>query len=306
MKRLALMLLLASSAASGQEYFRTRVPGKEICLSWNTRELTWYADAAGSARTPGDTEFAALTASFQTWQEVSNGCSDMHFTEGAPVTNPIVGNESGSAGSNVVIFRESACRDLVLSGDPCLATSTCANQYRCWDHSDGTIGLTTATYNLRTGTILDADIELNASPHLDGSSFLFTTVVWPPCSQSRPESTCVAVDIQNTLTHEIGHLIGLDHVNIIGSTMEPAAPLGETSKRVVDTGSVQGFCDTYPRAGPPMPCDEIGLIRRKVVAKNVGTPGLQPIGCSSLLSTPLAMLAGMVVAVVGRRHRPRT
>src|SRR5205823_1096270 len=51
------------------------------------------------------------------------------------------------------------------------------------------------------GTILDADIELN---DLD-----YTFVVLPAGGTARPGTT--SVDLENTLTHELGHLQGLDH-----------------------------------------------------------------------------------------------
>ena len=59
----------------------------------------------------------------------------------------------------------------------------------------------------------------------------------------------MATDIQNTMTHEMGHAMGLDHVAEPLSTMEATAPMGETQKRIIDVGTAAGFCDAYPR-GP--------------------------------------------------------
>ncbi|MHB8873572.1 MAG: myxosortase-dependent metalloprotease, MXAN_2677/MXAN_2678 family [Myxococcaceae bacterium] len=304
-KALALALLVAAPAGA-QSYRRTQVPGKEICLSWNTREFVFNADAAGSSRTPFDTEFPAIEASFHTWQAVADACSDFHITQGPRLTGVLVGKAPGSEANNVVTFREVSCRDAVLGGDACLGDGTCANKYKCWDHGDGTLGLTTVTFSFKTGTIFDADIELNASPHLEGSAFLFTTVPSPACEQGAEAVTCAAVDVQNTVTHEIGHVFGLDHVDASGSTMEASAPLGETRKRIIDPGTALGFCDTYPKGGPPMPCDEIGLMRRKIIAKGAGTPGLQAIGCASSPGTPLpfalALGLGLALCSLGRRR----
>lgn len=266
----------------GYPYLRTTVPGSDQCLAWNAREIVYQEDSAGSVRTPGNAEFAAIEASFATWQAVSDSCSDLKFTKGATLTNAPVGFLKDGPNENVVIFREAACRDLVPADDPCFDAGDCANRYNCWDYPDFTIGLTTTTFSFRSGNILDADIELNTSPHFDGSYFLFTTVGSPPC---RPESQavdCVATDLQNTLTHEIGHLVGLGHVvpedARLRSTMEPTADIGETTKRVVDIGSAQAFCDTYPRNLPATSCDDLGLITRRVIAHNRGIPGL---GCSA-------------------------
>ena len=51
-------------------------------------------------------------------------------------------------------------------------------------------------------------------------------------------------------------MVGLDHVDVPGSTMEPTAPPGETHKRIIDVGSAAGFCDAYPRGLPPTQCGE--------------------------------------------------
>jgi hypothetical protein len=36
--------------------------------------------------------------------------------------------------------------------------------------------------------------------------------------------------------------------------MEPTAPPGETSKRVIDPGTAAGFCSIYPSGMPPTQC----------------------------------------------------
>jgi len=281
--------LLASAGAlaqlrvvNGYPYLRTTVPGSDRCLAWNTRQVDYLVDAAGSARTPTDTEQFAIDAAFTTWQLVADSCSDMRFTRVGLVSSAQVGYLKDGPNENVVVFRETACRDVVPLDDPCFDQGDCANRHGCWDYPDFTIGLTTTTFSFRSGNILDADIELNASPHLDGSYFLFTTVGSPPCTPDRQGVDCVATDVQNTMTHEIGHLVGLGHVvpedQRLHSTMEPTASVGETTKRVIDIGSAQAFCDTYPRNLPATSCDDLGLITRRVVAHNRGVPGL---GCSA-------------------------
>lgn len=251
------VFLLATSALA-QPYRRTTVPGKQLCLAWNVREYVYHYDPAGSERTPGDSEFLALEASFDTWRALSSSCSDFVFTRGEDRPNPLVGYVEATdenprpTNENVILFREVSCLDAVEQGDPCWEDGTCGNAYQCWEHGEGVIGLTTSTYSLRTGHVLDADIELNAS--LPGG-FLFTTVSSPPC-EGIPSTSCVAMDLQNTMTHELGHVVGLDHVTTPGSTMEATAPPGETRKRILDVGSAEGFCSIYPRGLPPTQCLE--------------------------------------------------
>lgn len=284
------LLVLVSAVAEAQSFRRT-VAGTngttEICVTWNKRELIYHAGAEGSARTPADTEFTAIDSSFATWQAVSDGCSDFKFTQGTRMSKPSIGR--GTEDANVVIFHEKNCRDVVPISDGCLSDGSCGNKYHCWDHSDGTIGLTTLTYSTRTGIALDADIELNAA------TFLFTTISAPPCESGKEAPTCAAYDVQNTATHEIGHMVGFDHVEEPASTMAPTAPVGEISKRIIDFGTQEGFCRTYPRGEPPVPCDELAQLRRRIIARNTGTCAAAPVGRWGALAALLFV----------RRRKPR-
>lgn len=302
---LALALLVAAPAAA-QSFLRTEIldrNGNPRCLYWSNRNITWNADAAGNSQTPGTSEFVAIEAAFATWQALSNSCSDFVFTQGPQLTNPSVGR--GTQANNVVTFRELSCTAVVPSSDPCQADGSCSNKFRCWDHGDLTIALTTNTYSVSTAVIVDSDIELNSAPQAGGRRFLFTTVSAPPCDEGAEAVTCVATDVQNTMTHEIGHLVGLDHVDDELSTMAPTAPVGDLQKRVVDRGSADGFCLTYPRSLPAASCDELASARRKIVATNVGTA----VGCGHakglLPPAPLGLLGLLGLGVAGTRLRRR-
>ncbi len=299
-----LLALVGSTCAWAQPFIRTQVPGREdlgqLCLTWNKRQLIYVVDAAGSSRTPGESEFAAIDASFASWQAVSDTCSDFRFVRGERASNVAVGR--GTESSNAIVFRELSCRVVVSVNDGCLADGSCANRYNCWDHSDSTIALTTTTYSRKTGAIYDSDIEFNAAPHADSRQFLFTAVSSPPCPAGLDAVTCVATDIQNTLTHEIGHSVGFDHVENPGATMEAEAAPGETRKRIIDLGLSQGFCQTYPKGLPPVPCDELAQLRRRVIAKSAGTPGLSGLGCSAMPTTFALGLLGLLVIGLSRRR----
>jgi hypothetical protein len=242
------VVLLASAVASAQAYQRTLVPGKQLCLTWNKRDFTYNVDAAGSSQTPGEGEFVAIDAAFQSWNALSDSCSDFRFLRGPRLSKVVVGKATGSLDNNVITFRETICRDVVPLEDPCVLEDTCGNTYNCWDHSDSTIGLTTTTFSFKTGTIFDADIELNAAPRTEGEQFLFTTVSSPPCDPSKISAACVATDVQNTMTHEIGHAVGLDHVDVLGATMEPSAPLGRPRSGFSTRGRRRGSATPTPRA----------------------------------------------------------
>lgn len=296
MRRVGLLILACLACAltaRAQPYRRTVAGvtnGTTLCVTWADRTFDYRVDQDGSARTPGETEFTAIDAAFATWQAVSDTCSDFRFVRGARMPMGKVGR--GTETENLLVFREQSCRDIVPLSEPCLADGSCGNTYRCWDHGDGTIGLTTVTYSTRSGVAVDADIEFNAG------GFLMTTISAPPCELGREAPTCAASDVQNTATHEIGHAVGFDHVDGADSTMAPTAPVGETSKRVIDVGTTSGFCQTYPRSQPPVPCDELAVQRSRIIARNVGT-----FGSSCVASAAAGAPAAFVLALWLLRRR---
>ena len=59
-------------------------------------------------------------------------------------------------------------------------------------------------------------------------------------------------DIQNTVTHELGHVAGFDHnPGDPESTMFPGVAMGGTKKRDLTADDAQGLCDVYPVGQEP-------------------------------------------------------
>ncbi|MCA9565311.1 MAG: matrixin family metalloprotease, partial [Myxococcales bacterium] len=100
-----------------------------------------------------------------------------------------------------------------------------------WPYQVDALAQTAVTYNNMTGVIVDADIELN------DERFSFGVV-----SQSGQPF----IDIQNTIAHESGHFIGLDHTSVFEATMYASAPAGQTSKRDLHQDDVDALCEAYP------------------------------------------------------------
>lgn len=259
------LLLLFPALAQAQGYRRTRVPDREVCLFWPERRVALVAQAAGSARTPGETEFSALEAAVETWARKSRQCSDFALGVAGRSESTEVGYVQGGQNENLVLYREARCGDVVPAADSCPAEGGCGNLYNCWEHGEGILALTTTTYSVRTGALVDADVEMNAAP------WLFTTVASPACAEGQDATTCVSTDVQNTLTHELGHVLGFDHVEDPSSTMAATAPPGELSKRLIDPGTGTGFCVAYPAGLPTPPCGGPAVAR--IVAQSRGSPG---------------------------------
>lgn len=278
--------VLVLAAALGQTYSRTRMsdsnPASQ-CIWWKENTtISIRPNAAGNPETPGDTEFVAIGAAITTWQTELAGCSSLTLTEGARSQSRLVEYDSAvsATNENLVVFRQRPCRQVVPVGDSCSSNGSCANKYDCWDFTDGAIAITTTSFSPKTAQIFDSDIELNTP------AYFFTTVDMPVCARGGEGFTCVATDVQNTMTHELGHLLGLAHVADVASTMSARAALGELNKRSLDPGSKRFVCDVYPRGMPSKTCFTPKLgVEENPAAKTgcTSAPGLLLIGLATLL-----------------------
>lgn len=105
-------------------------------------------------------------------------------------------------------------------------------------------------FDPETGVINEADIVINPFPYSsDGTPLQFST-----------DGSRGTYDLESTLAHEIGHLLGLGHSSVIGSTMQASQGLNgtygltavtERSLSDVDRVAVQdvyGTCTNYGSA----------------------------------------------------------
>ncbi len=54
-------------------------------------------------------------------------------------------------------------------------------------------------------------------------------------------------DLHNTMTHEFGHALGLEHSDEPQATMSSTTTIGETTKRDIHADDIQGFVTLYPQ-----------------------------------------------------------
>lgn len=274
---------------------RTKTDDGAHCLRWPVAAgqrgtIHWVQSSTGDP-TLGSGVFDAISRSAETWENQLQACGNLDLDEGAHSASRFVGYNQSGQNENLVLFRLQLCSTVVPAGDPCLAAGTCGNAHDCWDHGNTVVALTTSSYVVSSGEVLDADIEMNAA------SATPTIVDSPPCTSGSISTSCVANDVENAATHEMGHVLGLAHSPDPSSTMYLSEPLGETSKRVLDSGSKQFICDVYQSGHASTDCASGG---------GGGGGGGDTSGCSSA-GDPAVLGPGILVlllALASRRWTP--
>ena len=125
----------------------------------------------------------------------------------------------------------------------------------------------TSTMSTADGTIIGFKIALNAQHPkwtIDGRD---------------------GMDLQNAITHEVGHVLGLDHAHDNeAATMHPSAETGEHSKRDLHWDDKEGIRYLYPEVGNTF-LEDLAL------------------SCSSSAAAPSMMLTLLPIAALARRRR---
>ena len=275
-------------------YVRTGPTKNGKYLKWESGCAFVTIDDAGTTAINGDDEFPVIEASINTWNSVTDTPTCSYFSV---MSLGRQAHEVGNDKINMIKFRDTTwCRPAV-GDDPA----------RCY--AAAAAGITTATYvddakSSRDGAILDADIELN------GVNFAISingvTTSRQPCK----------AELQNTLTHELGHLHGLEHPclapgdpprkddkgnavpscdmtsdpNILNATMYNFQQCGEAAKESLSPDDIRAICEIYPIAEDPHSCGPV----QKPSA-----------GCCSASVAPGGsfLLAGMTALFLLRRRK---
>lgn len=237
----ALALVIAAmlgSATTARAYCRltTSMPvAGKTCSNVGT-PLFWPRQCLGYSVVPRDVESPPLDEvrdtvdeSFATWGDVN--CDGQPIAielqqtlETAECVEPQY-NTDGPNANAVIFVRDWATRDPPLP--------------------DTAFGLTLVWHDPKTGEIFDADLQINET--LGTLAICDGKPGEPPICGSRE------VDIQNVVTHEAGHYLGLGHTTDdldLNPTMAASAVRGETAKRTLANDDRRGVCAIYGDYAP--------------------------------------------------------
>jgi Matrixin len=112
---------------------------------------------------------------------------------------------------------------------------------RDWPYASTAIGVTTPSGGVDSGQVFDADVELNAVNNT------FTT----------GDPTTGGTSISYTLTHELGHFLGLAHSDVQGALMLANYQTLSRGADLLSADDVAAICAAFP-PGPPLTCPDVG------------------------------------------------
>ena len=236
---IAIALFLSLAIASpANAYVRTIVDGfPERPIFWMDRTIDVELSTSTLPGGVSDTDLrTALDRSIATWTHAGD-CTDIVLTDVGEALGRSTNLDGGALDHhNRIVVRTSDWPAIV---------------------APETLALTTVLYDRSSGSILDADTDLNASQHTFSASEV------PPSGDD---------DLQNTLTHEMGHLLGFAHSPDVTATMYASAQPGETSKRDLAPDDVHAICETYPTGAmtpttvPPMNTSSCAVSRDRSIS----------------------------------------
>lgn len=291
-------LTCAVWARRAEAYVQFRTP-KNVGWSWhgtNCMPIIAYTDGFDDMTVNEVT--AAATGAAAAWSARQHACTYLTLSMSmSPNPTPLVVPRRLTC----LVFREGQWCKLRNDG----SCSTSPDDRSVYDSS--VLMLTSSEVNNKSGSMTRASIEVNAV------DFTWADLVVHP---ERERST--TQDLQNALTHELGHFVGLDHnctgpgidpalmldendepapacddapLPILEATMYPTAPHGDLQKRTLAADDLNGLCTIYPVARDPKTC---------------APPWVQEEGCDCAAaghSPSLLALVGLALVALALRRR---
>ena len=105
-----------------------------------------------------------------------------------------------------------------------------------WPFADRRLAVTISTYRDDTGELLDTDVLINGEMALELGR-----------EECRPDR----YDLGLLMTHELGHVLGLDESDVRSATMWPASRMGEMDRRELAVDDVDAALALYAAETPP-------------------------------------------------------
>ena len=231
------------------------VPGR-----WARRCIGFSMHEAGSAQVDLASAEIIMSQAFAAWTEADCGgdtpAIDVANLGSVACGEPEYNQQCGNA--NVIAFRDTVWP---------------------YEGQGSTLALTTVTYNLDTGEIFDADMEVNASE--------ITLTIG---------DDNVVYDLRSILTHEAGHILGIAHSDVFSATMHVDYEPGETGLRTLDQDDVAAICAAYPPDGVAEPsCD---FAPRRGLRSECGPCEEDGCGCHEAAAPTEGDTAPLVVALL--------
>jgi hypothetical protein len=286
---LSLSSLIASAVLAGpaQAYVRTTTSAGAP-MYWNRTVLEIIAYIADPPMALSEDDVLRATgAAAAAWSRTELPCTSLELRM---FSLPLASAPVALDGTSRLTFRrEQWCREPRANDEPC--------------YDPFALAVTSVFARRSDGEILDADVELNGM-------FSWGDLVRQP----RPGDN--AQDLQNTLTHEFGHFIGLDHTcslsgerpgqvdnegravpscgragpAVQATTMFAAVIPGDLERRSLTPDDAQAVCEIYPALEPELLGESSGCA--------LGGRPSRPVGAV------LALLAFSVARLRRRGARP--
>jgi hypothetical protein len=245
---------LALAAPAAQAFVRTTTD-RGAAVYWRSSciYITAHAIEVPDYLTT-DSAISAARAAAAAWSVPGVSCTALQMQVAlSQAPDSVVAND----GHSNLLFRQGTwCRDPLDPSEPC--------------YDKAALAITTVFAQQNDGLVLDADTEINAVDFrwgdlVDGSA------------------VGDAQDLQNTLTHEFGHLLGLDHncyspsdrgrgidqngmavpdcigapADVRQATMYAAVVRGDVQRRTLSPDDIAGVCAIYPAGAGPSSCQAV-------------------------------------------------
>lgn len=203
-----LILAALLGTATGLAHVRLHSGNPSTPLSWTTPSgVSIVINSTGSDDILDGSHLTALRTAIDAWNDIPG--TSVHLAENASPAQ-MARTDWQSDDIHLVWFDEDDSSGFFPSGSAIVA-------------------LTPVWFYVSSGQIIDADVLFN------GDGFLFTTSDVPG-----------HFDVQDVGTHEIGHLLGLDHTGWAGASLYPYVSPSVILHRSPSLDEVAGMRHAYP------------------------------------------------------------